>query len=182
MPFSRQFQPWRVVERREIFAITDRLSVASETVELPDGRLIEDYLQVKIPAFVVVFAETAEGEVLCVRHYRHGLRDTSLEFVAGRIDGDEPPIDAAKRELLEEAGYVSDDWQSLGCVVASSTQGLQDGYIFRARNAVQRQAAFSGDLEDTSVELLSRAQLKVAMAAGEIRVAIILAAMALVML
>jgi ADP-ribose pyrophosphatase len=129
-----------------------------------------------------VFAETVDGEVLCLRQYRHGLRDVSLEFVAGRIDGDEPPIEAARRELLEETGYVSDEWQSLGCLVASSTQGLQDAYIFRARNAVQTQPALSGDLEDASVELLRRDQLKAAMVGGEIRVAVILAAMALVML
>jgi ADP-ribose pyrophosphatase len=182
MPPSERFPAWRVLKRQEILAIPGRLSVATEAVELPDGRQVDDYLQVKIPAFVLVFAETVDGEVLCLRQYRHGLRDVSLEFVAGRIDGDEPPIEAARRELLEETGYVSDEWQSLGCLVASSTQGLQDAYIFRARNAVQTQPALSGDLEDASVELLRRDQLKAAMVGGEIRVAVILAAMALVML
>lgn len=55
----------------------------------------------------------------------------------GRLDGDESPLHAAQRELLEETGYASDDWELI----------LQDSpphhvvftyYLYVARNCVEK--------------------------------------------
>ncbi|HBW74246.1 MAG: NUDIX hydrolase [Candidatus Magasanikbacteria bacterium GW2011_GWA2_45_39] len=34
-----------------------------------------------------------------------------VSLPAGRFDGEEEPLDCAQRELLEETGYVSDNWE-----------------------------------------------------------------------
>jgi ADP-ribose diphosphatase len=177
-----QFAPWQVIERREVFAVPGQISVAVETVELPDGRRVDDYWQIKLADFVVVFAETAAGAIICLRQYRHGPRRQSLELVAGRIDGDEGPLAAARRELLEESGYVSQHWQRLGAYTVSATQGIATAHLFRASQAVAQQAPSSGDLEDATVELLTPDQLIAAMRRGEIVTGTHLAALAVAML
>ncbi|MGH7739321.1 MAG: NUDIX hydrolase, partial [bacterium] len=56
-------------------------------------------------------------EVLLVSQYRHGSGAESLEIPGGAVDRkDASPLDAAKRELLEETGYQAAEWISLGAV------------------------------------------------------------------
>jgi ADP-ribose pyrophosphatase len=177
-----RFPPWRVVGRREVFSVPGKISVSVERVELPDGRLVDDYWQIKLADFVVVFAETGAGEVVCLRQYRHGPRRESLELVAGRIDGGDAPLATARRELLEETGYVSEHWEALGTFTVSATQGIATAYLFRARRAVKRQQPCSGDLEEAAVELLTRDQLVAAMRRGEVVTGSHLAALAVALL
>ncbi|MDA3939969.1 MAG: NUDIX hydrolase [Spirochaetia bacterium] len=53
---------------------------------------------------------------LMVEQYRHGSDEITLEFPAGMIDEGELPLNAAKRELLEETGYASGDLIEIGSV------------------------------------------------------------------
>jgi 8-oxo-dGTP pyrophosphatase MutT (NUDIX family) len=53
-------------------------------------------------------------ELLAVEQYRHGVDMASLEIPGGVCDPSETPLDAAKRELLEETGYSADNWINLG--------------------------------------------------------------------
>ena len=177
-----QFTPWRVIERREVFAVPGQISIEVETVELPDGRRVDDYWQIRLADFVVVFAETAAGAIICLRQYRHGPRRQSLELIAGRIEGDEDPLAAARRELLEESGYVSQDWRALGTYTVSATQGIATAHLFRAGGAVAQQAPSSGDLEEAIVALLTPDQLIAALRRGEIVTGTHLAAVAVAML
>ena len=156
---ARSFRPWRTLARREVLSIAGRLAVAVETVELPDGQIINDYWQVTAQSYVVVFAETADRSVVCLRQYRHGPRRVNLELVAGQIEDGEEPLRAAQRELLEEAGYASPVWKSLGAYVASASQGSGTAHYFRARDAVKTREPASGDLEDGEILLLTRDQL-----------------------
>ncbi len=46
-----------------------------------------------------------EGRVLMVEQYRPAIRRNTLELPAGLIEPGESPLEAARRELMEEAGY-----------------------------------------------------------------------------
>lgn len=59
----------------------------------------------------VVFPVTEDGKILIIEDSQPH-RDTVLSAVSGRIESDETPEQGAKRELLEETGYESSDWQS----------------------------------------------------------------------
>jgi 8-oxo-dGTP pyrophosphatase MutT (NUDIX family) len=59
-------------------------------------------------------AQEAGLELLTVEQFRHGVDCASLEIPGGVCDQGEAPLDAAKRELLEETGYASDNWIALG--------------------------------------------------------------------
>src|SRR5260370_41567331 len=108
------FRPWQVMSRREVLSIPDRVTVSIESVLLTDGQCVDDYVQIDIPDFVLIFAETVSSEVVCLRQYRHGARGVSLELPTGRIDDAEAPLESARRELLEETGYKSTNWAPLG--------------------------------------------------------------------
>jgi len=101
---------------------------------------------------------------------------------AGRVEGTETPLETARRELLEETGYQSDDWELLGSCVRSTNQHIATEYVFRPRNAVKTQEPCSGDLEDARVELLTRCALIEAVRSGEVKSAPVLAAIALMLL
>lgn len=64
-----------------------------------------EFVLVKAPDWVNVVAVTAEGLVVLVRQFRHGIDDFSLEIPGGVIERGEDPVAAGVRELREETGY-----------------------------------------------------------------------------
>jgi ADP-ribose pyrophosphatase len=69
---------------------------------------------VELADWVDVIAVTPDGRVVLVDQYRHGVGRARTEFPAGTIDSGEAPLDAARRELLEETGYAGAYWREIG--------------------------------------------------------------------
>ena len=107
---------WEVLESREVFAAEPWIRLSVQKVRLPDGRVIDDYHQVDFPDYAVVFAQTRSGEVVVERLYKHGVGRECLALPSGLLEPGEEPIDAARRELLEETGYAGDPAIPLGIV------------------------------------------------------------------
>jgi len=66
------------------------------------------------PGAVMMIPLLDDGQVVLERQYRYPLGRSLIEFPAGKIDLGEPPLECARRELLEETGYVASDWTHLG--------------------------------------------------------------------
>ena len=139
-----------------------------ETIRLPDGRCIPDYYQLDMPSFACILAETADGRTIVYKQYRHGSRRTGLVFPGGHLEPDEAPLEAAKRELLEETGFVSDSWGELGGYTVDANQGGAVSYMFHATGCRRIADPCSDDLEDTEILFLSRDELLAAITRGEI--------------
>ena len=118
---------------------------------MPDGRIIDDYYQVRTKDFALIVASTVNGEIIMERHYRHGVRGTTCTLPAGGVEPGEDPLEAAKRELLEETGYVSDAWQRLGSFVVSINYGCGTAHIFKAEDARRITEPDSKDLEEMEI-------------------------------
>jgi ADP-ribose pyrophosphatase len=127
------------------------VEIGEERVGLPDGREVEGFLWIKARDFVAMVAVTEDDEVILVRSYKHGPRTISLAVPAGYLETDEAPLAAAKRELLEETGYTSNGWSSLGRYVVDGNYGVGAAHIFLARGARKVAEPASGDLEEMEV-------------------------------
>lgn len=98
-------EPWRKLDEQVVFDGHRRIVRAR--FEQPDGAVV-DYDVKSEPDVVAVVALTTSGEVVLVREYRPGPEELLLELPGGGIDRGEDPLDAARRELLEETGYEGD--------------------------------------------------------------------------
>lgn len=87
------------------------LTARRDKVKLPTGVVVDDYYVLEYPTWVNVIAITKDGHFVFVRQYRHGLGVISTEICAGVAEKGEEPLEAAKRELLEETGYGNGTWQ-----------------------------------------------------------------------
>src|SRR5476651_2295963 len=96
--------PWKLLS--STYAYRDQwISLRSDTVELPTGQALSPFHVVEAPHWVNAIAFTPEREIVLVEQYRHPVQTVMLELPAGKVDGDETPEQAVKRELLEETGY-----------------------------------------------------------------------------
>ncbi len=91
---------------------TEIFRVTHDRAEHPSGAAIDRRIVHNQPA-AVMLARDEHRRVLLIRQYRLPPRQQLWELPAGRCDGDEPPLDAAKRELAEETGYRAEDWREL---------------------------------------------------------------------
>jgi ADP-ribose pyrophosphatase len=164
-----RFAPWEVLDSEELLDASPWLKVTSERVRLPDGRVVEDYHRIDMSDFSAMYARTHDGRVVVLRQYLHGVRDICLTLPAGRLEIGEPPIEGAKRELLEETGYDCARWRSLGKFAVSGSQGGGWGNFFIGEDANRVAEPESGDLEVTDVILMTEPELVSAMAAGEFK-------------
>jgi len=162
-----KLENWSVIESRTLLSAQPYLDVRAERVALPDGRVVEDYYQVDITPFVCVFAEAGDGNILVIRQYKHGAKRVSLTFPGGHIDAGETPLDAARRELLEETGFAAGRWLSLGGYVINANQGCGMAHLFVAKQCRKVSQPDSGDLEEMEIMLLSRAEIFAAARRGD---------------
>lgn len=89
------------------------LDVRQDRVRQPDGHeTTREY--VRHQGAVVVIPILDDGRLIFERQFRYPLRRAFLEFPAGKIDPGEDILMTGQRELLEETGYVADDWRYLG--------------------------------------------------------------------
>ena len=89
------------------------LTLNLERVQLPNGQVAE--LEIAHhPGGAAVVAIDAEGRVCLLRQFRHAAGGWLTELPAGKLDGGEPPLECARRELAEEAGVSARRWEKLG--------------------------------------------------------------------
>ncbi len=90
--------------KREVLRKSTVLTYCIDTMELPDGHVVEYDTMLHNGASAVI-PVTADGKIVMVKQYRHSFDRVTLEIPAGKRDGDEDFAVAAERELLEETGY-----------------------------------------------------------------------------
>jgi ADP-ribose pyrophosphatase len=167
---NKKLRVWETVSKETILHHNKFLTVENHVVKLPDGEIIPDWSWVIIPSAAIVLAVTEDEKFLCFRQTKYAIEGTSLAPVGGMLESNEQPIDAAKRELLEEMGYASSDWVSLGSHILDPNRGVATMHLFLALNAKQVSEPNSDDLEDQELLFLSRDEIDNALNAGEFKI------------
>ena len=148
---------------------------------LPDGTVFEPFYSYSRRDYVVIVASDTDGNYLCVRQFRQGIRTVTTEFPAGGIErkdgrqyggsGDagsaEDALAAAKRELLEETGYVSEEWRHLLTVPSNATIADNYAHLFAARNCRKAAGQELDDTEFLSVQKLPAQKIEELIRTGD---------------
>jgi len=158
-------EPWQVLDEQILLQVP-RMRVTRETVQLQDGRVVEDYFQIHMGGAAVIAAQDTEGRFLLLSMYKHGPRRAGLGFPGGGLERGETPLAAARRELMEETGYEAKDWRELGGYTVHSNQGCGFVTFFTARDAQATGVAVEEDLERHEFVLLAREEVLRALREG----------------
>jgi ADP-ribose pyrophosphatase len=90
-------------------------TIVGRRYRTPDG--VEREFEIKVEDdTAVVLALTSDDQVVLVREFRPGPEESLLELPGGAVGPGEDPLDAARRELLEETGYEG-DVRAVGTIV-----------------------------------------------------------------
>jgi ADP-ribose pyrophosphatase len=160
---------WRVLES-EYISRRPWLTVRRERLEMPNGHVIPEFYVLEYPDWVNTIAITAGGQFIFVRQYRHGIGEISLELCAGvRDPEDASPLEAARRELLEETGYGNGQWRQY--MTLSPNTGSQNNLVhcFLATGVEKIADQHLEGSEDITVHLLSPAEVRALLDGGHLK-------------
>ena len=157
---------WKTLSSKQLI---DRpwMRVRCDKVQLPDGRVHEEYYVLSYPSWVNVIAETEEGDIILERQYRHGLDIVSTEICAGVMEEGETPLEAAQRELEEETGYTGGEWKEI--MTVAPNPGVMDNlcHCFYAKRVRKTCEQHLDDTEDIDVLLCPKQEVKQMLIRGE---------------
>jgi ADP-ribose pyrophosphatase len=140
---ANDIQKWKVLKEQDV-SPSPWFPILQHTVQMANGRVIDDYFFSPLGDVVQVLALTPANEVILVRQYKHGLGEILLELPGGMCQNGKSLIQSALNELEEEVGVraVAEDLISLGRIANNPTKTRQITYgyiLFNAQfNSVQK--------------------------------------------
>ena len=127
-------------------------NVRDDRVSYGDGEIRRQY--VEHTGAVAIVALDDAGRVLLIQQYRHPIRHRDWELPAGLLDvAGEEPLEAARRELAEEADLVAEHWEPL--VSSWTTPGGNDEiiHLFLATGISAAAAAHAREDEEADIRV-----------------------------
>lgn len=142
------------------------IRIEDMAVELPDGTLAQRDI-VRHPGGVGVVALTDECLVALVRQYRAPFDRVTVEIPAGKIEPGEDPLEAARRELVEETGYTAGELVPLVSVAPSPGYTDEVVRVYLARDLTFTAQHTDGD-EFLNVDLVPLDEVRAAVLSGAV--------------
>ena len=153
---------------RSVAVFEDRwIHLTADRCELPNGTILDPYYVLHERDWVHVFALDPQGQLLVVRQYRYAASATCLELPGGVVEQGEVPLEAAKRELLEETGYSSIEWEPIGSMFANPARQTNRVHVFVAKNLTAARCQQLDVSEDIECSFLSLSAVHAAIEGGE---------------
>lgn len=127
------------------------MALRSDEVVMPGGRVaVREILE--HPGAVAIVALDADDRVMMIHQYRHALGRRLLELPAGLLDvKGEDPVEAARRELVEESGLEATDWSVLVDVATSPGFSDESVRVYLARGLTEVGRPDLGDDEESEI-------------------------------
>jgi ADP-ribose pyrophosphatase len=161
---SRPLASYRIFDIRE-----DRYLLPRNGQEAP-------FYVLESPDWVNVIPLTEKEEVVLIRQFRFGLNETTVEIPGGIVDTGLTPLEAGRKELLEETGYASDHWEYLGFVHPNPAFLNNRCHTFLARNARKTAETALEESEEIEVVLFPFREVKDLIRGGFIRHSLVICA------
>lgn len=142
------------------------LSLRCDEAELPNGKPCKREIVEHSGGACVLYVEN--GKVLLVRQYRYAYGESIYEIPAGKLNEGEDPMQAAARELEEEAGIQAEKLELLFVNYPTPGYTNEKIYIYRAHGAKKTQAHLD-EGEFLDAEFLPLEKVREMLKNGEIR-------------
>ena len=123
---------WQVEETVQLYK-NGWLEVCEDKVIRPDDQA-GSFVTVKMRPGVSVLAVDETRQVYLTSEFRYAIVRPSIEVVSGAVEADEPPLNAARRELREELGIEAAAWIDLGSIDPFTSLIHSPAALFLARN------------------------------------------------
>ena len=176
---------WEEIKTKHIIQ-NEWIDFRESAYRFPDGTVFEPYYSYSRRDYVVVVATDENDDYICVRQFRQGIKQVTNEFVAGGIERNdgkeygsdrtetsaENALEAAKRELKEETGYESEEWNHIITVPSNATIADNYAHVFRARNCKRISGQDLDDTEFINVIKYSNDELKELIEKGKFQQAV----------
>ena len=122
---------------------------------------------------------TSNNDIVLVRQFRQSREMITLEIPGGMVDPGEEPLEAAKRELLEETGYSGDSSIYLGAVDPNPAILDLKCHTYLVENVQLTSKPKLDGTEDIEVDLLPLADMPKLIKDGQITHSLVITAFSL---
>lgn len=137
------------------------IDLIRESYQLPNNQVVQKEKVVKNKGKdSVIILAIDENKKYLITFQNRISNELIVEFPSGYMEEGETVIDAAKRELLEETGYLSDDITVIDKVLTSPGIDNSSTYMVIANNCIPTEECINTGTEYLSFGLFSDLELK----------------------
>lgn len=151
-------KPWDFISSVEELSY-GIFSLRRDRARSPRTGQAHDFVVIESADWVNVIPLTADNQVVMISQWRHGIRQATLELPGGVVDEGESLDMAARRELLEETGYIAEELIPLGSVHPNPAFFDNLCHTFLAKNVSRWQKQDLDEQEDIEIILVPLSEI-----------------------
>ena len=151
---------WKILSRKDVYDGSPHIKIFIDKVQLPEGKIINDYHRIEVNNAVMLLIENHEDELLIYNEYRHGVGDVSYTFPAGGIEKNESLEETAKREIMEELGFVFNKFKLLKKYIVSGSYMFSELNMISIKDIKKIREPIEIDIENPEMIWLSKEDVK----------------------
>ncbi len=142
--------------------------VRRDTVELPNGEVLDDYYVWPSNDVAMIAPVTPDNQFVLVKQYKHAVGEIMIEFPAGYVEAGEDVLATARRELTEETGYTAQELVPLATFANNPTKEISKVFAYLATECEPTAMQNLDSTEDIEVLTVSFSQMLHMIQTGEV--------------